>query len=164
MVISPSSVSSLEHLETLHLSRAEILWTGNVPSRMRRLRYLHLCQSMPRVILRYYEPKAQYWAFVGIEMVCHSTGFHQLRFLFLQDLHELEKWTVEEGAMGYLSSLEIHSCRRLQMIPDGSRSIKPLKELVIGGMPEEFQNRILIDKWPKGRGFRQNLPYSFSNN
>nr|XP_027120292.1 probable disease resistance protein RF45 [Coffea arabica] len=40
-VMSPSSISRLEHLETLDLSNAKIVWTRNVPLRM-RLRYLYL--------------------------------------------------------------------------------------------------------------------------
>ncbi|KAL3505956.1 hypothetical protein ACH5RR_031338 [Cinchona calisaya] len=43
LVISQSSISNLEHLETPDLKFAEILWTENVPLRMRRLRYLCLC-------------------------------------------------------------------------------------------------------------------------
>ncbi|KAL3506169.1 hypothetical protein ACH5RR_031551 [Cinchona calisaya] len=293
LVVSPSSISNLEHLETLDLCEAEILWAENVPLRMCRLRYLYLrffqeleiyvsnnleileslglnrrgemvhhhvrdfseltnireiqvqivdeesleeiinhisnlhklkeaslviyptnaqslstemgsallrqlfssnslqhlcvygllgklthdqydannlCKSLvelqlyrftiaedPMEILEKLPNLQKLWIcytdFPAKEMVCHSMGFPQLRFLQLQQVLNLEKWTVEKGAMPNLSRLEIIDCVDLTMIPHGLRFIKPLKQLVFEGMPEEFGNRIRVVDGRKGELF-----------
>ncbi|KAL3505955.1 hypothetical protein ACH5RR_031337 [Cinchona calisaya] len=285
LVISPSSISNLEHLETLDLKFTKILWTENVPLRMCQLRYLyldpfddlslkihasnnlemlkgfrtgrvdirdfceltniqeidavmleekgleeiinhisnlhklkkaciwtpiaelfgqekgstllrqlfccsnlqhllligHLGQKLPDYDSNFFRnlldlrldsstleedpmqtleklpnlERLWFWnhVFVGKEMVCHSTGFPQLRLLLLHHLHYVEKWTVEKGAMPNLSHLEIQCCESLGMIPQGLRFIEPLKELVIDSMPVDFGNRIRDVNGRKGEDF-----------
>ncbi|KAL3505950.1 hypothetical protein ACH5RR_031332 [Cinchona calisaya] len=285
LVISPSSISNLEHLEALDLKFAKILWTENVPLRMRRLRYLYLFSSddfslqihasnnleilkgfntrkvdvqdfceltniqemdatmleekgaeeiinhisnlhklkkayiLTRIAELFSQEKGStllrqlfccsnlqhllligplgrklpdydsnffrklldlrldsstveedpmqtleklpnlerlwFWnhVFEGKEMICHSTGFPQLRLLVLHHLHYVEKWTVEKGAMPNLSHLEIRSCESLGMIPQGLRFIEPLKELVIDKMPVDFGSRIREVDGRKGEDF-----------
>ncbi|CDO99266.1 unnamed protein product [Coffea canephora] len=257
-VMSPSSISRLEHLETLDLSNAKIVWTRNVPLRMLRLRYLYLphdissinlqelreyrgelegieeiinCVSHshklnhvniwtpfipeffglekglallrqlfrsnlqclrlegPLIKLPEYEsnffgnllelqfresrleedPMAileklpnlktlKFWnhSFNGKEMTCHSGGFPQLRFLLLHHLHQLEKWTVEEGGMANLSYLYICNCERLAMIPQGlstydSRFLRNLLALKLGASELEEDPMTILEKLPNSQ-------------
>ncbi|KAL3533902.1 hypothetical protein ACH5RR_007423 [Cinchona calisaya] len=83
-------------------------------------------------------------AFVGTEMRCTSSGFRQLRSLHLSMLTNLEKWWIDDGAMPNLLDLEISNCSKLEMIPNGLRSITTLKQLKILSMPGEFEGR---SKW-----------------
>nr|XP_027069038.1 probable disease resistance protein RF9 [Coffea arabica] len=79
---------------------------------------------------------------LGKEMRCKATGFGQLRFLRFECLWNLEKWNVDEGAMPNLSVLTIVYCTKLEMVPNGLRFVKTLKELSIAAMPKEFTDRI----------------------
>ncbi|CDP10112.1 unnamed protein product [Coffea canephora] len=79
---------------------------------------------------------------LGKEMRCKATGFGQLRFLRFECLRNLEKWNVDEGAMPNLSVLTIVYCPKLEMVPNGLRFVKTLKELNIASMPKEFTDRI----------------------
>ncbi|KAK4421494.1 putative disease resistance protein [Sesamum alatum] len=81
-------------------------------------------------------------AFVGSKMVCHASGFPQLRYLLLAGLPHLEEWKVEEGAMPNLSTIVIFNCGRLKMIPNGLRFITSLQKLQIVSMPKEFEDRL----------------------
>lgn len=81
-------------------------------------------------------------SFEGKEMICHAMGFPRLEVLELMCLYNLERWKVQEGAMPKLSSLVISCCQKLEMIPNGFRSITTLQRLCLRGMPEEFLDRI----------------------
>ncbi|XP_071909665.1 probable disease resistance RPP8-like protein 2 [Coffea arabica] len=83
-----------------------------------------------------------YESFLGKEMRCKATGFGQLRFFRLFGLTNLVKWIVDEGAMPNLSVLMINCCPKLEIVPNGLRYIKTLKELIVVSMPERFTNRI----------------------
>nr|XP_027066646.1 probable disease resistance RPP8-like protein 2 [Coffea arabica] len=84
----------------------------------------------------------QYRSFLGKEMRCKATGFGQLRYLRFEGLHNLEKWNVDEGAMPNLSALTIVYCPKLEMVPNGLKVVKTLKELNIVRMPKKFTDRI----------------------
>ena len=84
----------------------------------------------------------KYRSFLGKEMRCKAMGFGQLRFLRFEDLQNLEKWNVDEGAMPNLSVLTIVYCPKLEMVPNGLKVVKTLKELNIVRMPKEFTDRI----------------------
>nr|XP_027066446.1 probable disease resistance RPP8-like protein 2 [Coffea arabica] len=84
----------------------------------------------------------KYRSFLGKEMRCKAMGFGQLRFLRFEDLQNLEKWNVDEGAMPNLSVLTIEECTKLEMVPNGLRYVKTLKELNFVRMPKEFTDRI----------------------
>ncbi|XP_027066488.1 putative disease resistance protein At1g50180 [Coffea arabica] len=91
---------------------------------------------------------------LGKEMRCKATGFGQLRFLRFEFLRNLEKWNVDEGAMPNLSVLTIVYCTKLEMVPNGLRYVKTLKELNIASMPKEFTDRIqAVNGEDKGQDF-----------
>ncbi|CAK9148765.1 unnamed protein product [Ilex paraguariensis] len=81
-------------------------------------------------------------SYCGRKMVCSSRGFPLLRILKLWKLEELEEWTVEEGALTILKEVEIRSCNKLEMIPDGLKHLLHCRELIITNMPDEFKARI----------------------
>ncbi|XP_010256251.1 PREDICTED: putative disease resistance protein At1g50180 [Nelumbo nucifera] len=81
-------------------------------------------------------------SYVEKEMVCLRNGFPQLEFLGFSDLHELEKWRIEEGAMPRLRRLHIEYCNRWKMVPEGLRFITTLCELDVIKMPKEFEDNI----------------------
>lgn len=81
-------------------------------------------------------------SFEGKEIRCSSQGFPKLRILELQGLSSVEDWRVEEGAMPSLYCLKIEECMKLNMIPEGIRSIATLRELVIINMPGAFNRRV----------------------
>ncbi|KAL7209925.1 hypothetical protein ACSBR1_031484 [Camellia fascicularis] len=81
-------------------------------------------------------------AFVGKKMVCSAHGFPHLKRLFLSGLR-IEEWRVDDGAMPKLYSLEIRSCEKLKMLPNGLRFIPTFQELGIYGMPEAFNDRFI---------------------
>ncbi|KAM7267317.1 hypothetical protein ACFE04_009483 [Oxalis oulophora] len=81
-------------------------------------------------------------AFAMKKMVCSDGGFLQLRSLVLNELHHLETWKVDKGAMPRLSHLAISRCTRLKNVPKGLRFIRTLQELEIRAMSAEFKERI----------------------
>ncbi|KAH7689180.1 P-loop containing nucleoside triphosphate hydrolase protein [Dioscorea alata] len=90
------------HLENSYLEQDPMATLEKLPC----LKYLHLCH-----------------AYTGKQMICSATGFPQLLSLYIEYLYELEEWTIEENAMPYLKSLEIYSCGRLKMIPEGLKNV-----------------------------------------
>ncbi|KAL0456938.1 UNVERIFIED_CONTAM: putative disease resistance protein [Sesamum latifolium] len=81
-------------------------------------------------------------AFVGKETVCSSSSFLELKILELLNLHALEKWTVEDGAMPKLSTLVLANCGRLEMLPEGLQFVRGLQELDVSRMSKDFQKRV----------------------
>ncbi|KAL8103951.1 hypothetical protein AgCh_028242 [Apium graveolens] len=81
-------------------------------------------------------------AYLGTEMVCTAKGFPKLEILSPCSLEGLKEWRVEEGAMPSLSSLRIHDCGELEMLPEGLRYIAVLKSLNIRNMSGAFRDRI----------------------
>ncbi|KAK9016495.1 hypothetical protein V6N11_078991 [Hibiscus sabdariffa] len=81
-------------------------------------------------------------AFTGEKMLCSAQGFAKLESLSLQDLSHLGEWRVDEGAMPCLRRLNIESCRRLKMLPDGLRFITTLQQLKIERMPNAFKQSL----------------------
>ncbi|EYU31736.1 hypothetical protein ABFS82_07G059900 [Erythranthe guttata] len=79
--------------------------------------------------------------FLNREMKCLATSFPQLKYLTLTELHNLERWVVDKGAMPNLSRLRIYSCDGLEMIPDGLQFITTLQELETY-MAKEFNDRL----------------------
>ncbi|CAK9181512.1 unnamed protein product, partial [Ilex paraguariensis] len=91
--------------------------------------------------------------FIGEEIVCSAMGFPQLKNLELWLFPNLQKWRVDKGAMPNLSTLEIRSCKKLQRVPEGLKFVTTLQELVIGDMPNEFNERIRIVDGQEGEDF-----------
>nr|POE61813.1 putative disease resistance protein [Quercus suber] len=81
-------------------------------------------------------------SFKGKKMVCSKRGFLQLKSLVLCHLKRLEEWTVEEGALLSLCTLEIEDCKKLETIPDGLSFITTLQELKIINMLLSFKESL----------------------
>ncbi|KAJ9189178.1 hypothetical protein P3X46_000504 [Hevea brasiliensis] len=75
-------------------------------------------------------------SFTGKKMVCSSGGFTKLEVLKFRELESLEEWDVKEGALPSLKDLEIRSCGNLQMLPDGLKLVRTLRELKLTRQPE----------------------------
>jgi adenylate kinase family enzyme/FtsZ-binding cell division protein ZapB len=88
-------------------------------------------------------------SYTGKEMECPSEGFTALRILKLWMLKELEKWTVEEGAMQNLRDLEIRSCHELKELPNKLLNLSNIQEIILTDMPEGFVDNIQVDKHKK---------------
>ncbi|KAL0456931.1 UNVERIFIED_CONTAM: putative disease resistance protein [Sesamum latifolium] len=81
-------------------------------------------------------------AFVGKKMVCSELNFPQLRCLKLVTLHLIEELEMQMGALARLTILTIEQCDRLRTIPYKLAGIPTLTSLMIGSMPEGFQNGV----------------------
>ncbi|GMQ10703.1 hypothetical protein CsSME_00053602 [Camellia sinensis var. sinensis] len=92
-------------------------------------------------------------AFVGDKMVCSANGFPQLKTLRLVNLEHLKEWEVEKGAMPNLSALEIASCGRLEMVPEGLRFIATLQQFTIRDGSENFNNKLRRVNGEEGEDF-----------
>ncbi|XP_019055745.1 PREDICTED: putative disease resistance protein At1g50180 [Nelumbo nucifera] len=75
------------------------------------------------------------------EIIFTSQGFYQLEFLGFLEL-ELESWCIEEGALPRLKRLHLQDCHRMEMIPEGLRSVTTLREFNVLDMPKEFEDRL----------------------
>ncbi|KAJ4960847.1 hypothetical protein NE237_020757 [Protea cynaroides] len=88
-------------------------------------------------------------SYVGDQMVCSMGGFQRLEDLELVGLRQMKEWEIREG-MPKLKRLTIHSCSKLNRIPNGLKGITTLKVLDIN-MPLSFNSRLQINKvdWDK---------------
>ncbi|CDP12397.1 unnamed protein product [Coffea canephora] len=57
-------------------------------------------------------------AYKGPQLVISRQGFHQLKFLELNRLHDLHEIKVEEGALPQLQRLRIRDCPKLEQLPE----------------------------------------------
>ncbi|KAJ9554087.1 hypothetical protein OSB04_018132 [Centaurea solstitialis] len=81
-------------------------------------------------------------SYVGEEMHCPEKGFPALRVLKLWKLENLKLFTVHEGTMQKLHTLEIRCCENLEDLPVTLLQIKGLDNLVLTDMPELFVSAI----------------------
>ena len=86
--------------------------------------------------------KLKHSSYYGKEMVCSSGGFPQLHFLNLSFLNTVERWRIEDGAMGRLRQLEIIECKRLKIVPRGLQPVTTIQKLKLGYMPSEFEMKV----------------------
>ncbi|KAJ9553797.1 hypothetical protein OSB04_017842 [Centaurea solstitialis] len=77
-------------------------------------------------------------SYVGEEMHCPENGFPALRVLKLWKLEKLKVFTVREGAMQKLQTMEIRGCEKLEELPVTLLQIKGLDNLILRDMPESF--------------------------
>ncbi|KAK1416503.1 hypothetical protein QVD17_32294 [Tagetes erecta] len=77
-------------------------------------------------------------SYVGEEMCCPENGFPALQVLKLWKLEKLKIWTVHEGAMQSLHTLDIRCCRELQEIPTTLFQIQSFDNLILTDMPKSF--------------------------
>lgn len=82
-------------------------------------------------------------SFVGSKLHCSKNGFPQLHSLTLSQLENLEEWTVEDGAMMRLVSMELKCCKKLKSVPEGTRFLKNLQEVEIGNMTKAFKDKLI---------------------
>ncbi|KAM7489734.1 hypothetical protein LguiB_027218 [Lonicera macranthoides] len=82
--------------------------------------------------------------FIGTHMLCSSGGFLQLRVLKIWKLMQLEEWELREGALPNLIDLEIRSCIKLKVLPNGLLFLSTLSTLKLSGMPKEFIHTIKV--------------------
>lgn len=69
-----------------------------------------------------------------------------LRVLNLWTLEELEEWIVKDGSLIILRHLEIRSCLKLKMIPEGLKHLEHCQELKLTNMSEDFKARVIKDQ------------------
>ncbi|KAM7522645.1 hypothetical protein LguiA_012547 [Lonicera macranthoides] len=81
-------------------------------------------------------------SYVGNKMVCSVGGFPLLQGLNLWMLEQLEEWIVEKGAMTILKKVEIRSCSKLKMIPDGFQHLVHCQQIKLTSMPDSFKERV----------------------
>lgn len=79
-------------------------------------------------------------------MVCSSGGFPLLRVLNLWKLEELEEWIIKDGSLIILRHLEIRSCLKLKMIPEGLKHLEHCRELKLTNMSDDFKARVTKDQ------------------
>ncbi|KAG7649142.1 P-loop containing nucleoside triphosphate hydrolase [Arabidopsis thaliana x Arabidopsis arenosa] len=82
-------------------------------------------------------------SFVGSKLCCSKNGFPQLHSLTLSQLENLEEWTVEDGAMMRLVTVELKCCNKLKSVPEGTRFLKNLQEVEIGNMTKAFKDKLI---------------------
>ncbi|KAM7528242.1 hypothetical protein LguiB_031652 [Lonicera macranthoides] len=85
-------------------------------------------------------------SYVGKKMVCSVGGFPLLQGLNLWMLEQLEEWIVEKGAMTILKKVEIRSCSKLKMIPDGFQHLVHCQQIKLTSMPDAFKERVSPNK------------------
>ena len=68
-------------------------------------------------------------SYVGKKMNCSEGRFHQLEFLHMEHLSNLEDLTVEEGAMPKLRTLQMEWFWKMKKFPDGLLGLRNLQEL-----------------------------------
>ncbi|RVW81186.1 putative disease resistance protein [Vitis vinifera] len=68
-------------------------------------------------------------SYVGKKMNCSEGRFHQLEFLHMEHLSNLEDFTVEEGAMPKLRTLQMEWFWKMKKFPDGLLGLRNLQEL-----------------------------------
>ncbi|CDP20743.1 unnamed protein product [Coffea canephora] len=84
-------------------------------------------------------------AYLGPQLVISRHGFHQLKFLELNSLYDLDEIKVEEGALPQLKCLRIRICRRLWKLPEELKHISTLDALELVDMPKDFISRLDAD-------------------
>uniref|UniRef100_A0A5B7BJN7 Putative inactive disease susceptibility protein LOV1 n=1 Tax=Davidia involucrata TaxID=16924 RepID=A0A5B7BJN7_DAVIN len=82
-------------------------------------------------------------SFTGRVMVCSAGGFPLLRVLKLWMLEELEEWIVEVGSLETLREIEIRSCKKLKMIPDGFQHLTQCRQIKLTNMADGLKARVI---------------------
>ncbi|KAK9724098.1 hypothetical protein RND81_05G048000 [Saponaria officinalis] len=96
-------------------------------------------------------------AYLGTTLACTSGSFPQLEEFYLESLRNLNKWTIEKGALPCLKKLEIVSCWQLREFPQGLHFITTLKHFEFFEMPSLFRDKAIECGWSQKR---LGLPYN----
>ncbi|XP_057958694.1 disease resistance RPP8-like protein 3 [Malania oleifera] len=99
---------------------------------------VHVLEKLPKLLIL----KLTRWSYDGKELVFSANGFHQLKFLELNVLANLQELKVEEGAMPSLSHFRISKCLNLISLPEEMKFFSVLQELEIDGMPQNFESKL----------------------
>ncbi|XP_074356835.1 putative disease resistance protein RXW24L [Apium graveolens] len=97
--------------------------------------------------------KLFYGAYKGKEMVCSAMGFPRLTRLHLGNLDNFESWRVEKGSMPLLQDLFIHTCLKLEELPEELIFLNCLRELILWKMPSGLYDRVLLENGEQGPEF-----------
>lgn len=95
--------------------------------------------------------------YLGSTFICKFRSFPQLEELHLENLNNLEIWSVNEGAMSSLKKLVILYCGKLLEFPQGLPFMASLEKLEYFGVPEEFGQKAIECGWS---GERLKLPHN----
>lgn len=85
-------------------------------------------------------------------LVIPAAVFPLLKTLSFQDMHDVVKLTIEDGAIPRIEALYLRSMPKLGIIPDGIESLDSLKKLWMVGLHPEFSAR-----WKKKDEWRQKV-------
>ncbi|CDP21778.1 unnamed protein product [Coffea canephora] len=89
-------------------------------------------------------------------MVISRQGFHQLKFLVLNDAYCLKEIEVEKGALPQLRCLRIKQCYGLEKLPEELKHISSLDALELVDIREDFISRLdaeMVSRVPNLRIF-----------
>ncbi|ERN19242.1 probable disease resistance protein RF9 [Amborella trichopoda] len=110
-------------------------------------------QVLPQLTILWLQDQA----YMGKAMHCIAGGFPRLEHLKLYNLTKLEEWErLEQGSMPCLHTLEIQSCPKLRMLPEGLQHIKALQHVRCMGSDNGFRGRVLDAEphlWDKTTSF-----------
>ncbi|CDP11633.1 unnamed protein product [Coffea canephora] len=84
-------------------------------------------------------------AYGGPQLVISRHGFHQLKFLELDLLRDLDEVMVDKAALPQLQCLRIRDCRNLEKLPEELKHISTLDTLELVDMQEDFISRLDAD-------------------
>ncbi|XP_027171899.1 putative disease resistance RPP13-like protein 3 [Coffea eugenioides] len=139
---SLAGLSKLHHVTGLKLSGSGML-PPDFPPNLSRLSLNHtFFRNDPMPVLE----KLGQLQFLKIEvayegpqhMVISRHGFHQLKFLVLSRIYDLDEIKVEEGALPQLQCLRIRECRKLRKLPEELKHVPSLDALELVSMPKDF--------------------------
>ena len=80
--------------------------------------------------------------YVGEKMKCPQGGFLVLQFLQMQELSQLEDFSIEETTTPNLKTLKIELCDKITRFPDGLLRLEKLQRLKLYEVPQELMNVI----------------------
>ncbi|PON54385.1 NB-ARC domain, LRR domain containing protein [Trema orientale] len=85
-------------------------------------------------------------SYMGSKLVCSAGGFPKLETLRLCHLNYLEEWRMEKDAMPSLQILDLEYVPYLEMIPEGLKFVKTLRQLNVTNMHKSFMDRLRVNK------------------
>ena len=104
---------------------------------------LKLLQSLPNLM-----SLSLHDGYGGEQLHIEGGGFQKLKYLMLDNLEELNRLIIDEGALPLLEKLEIGECPQLKEVPSGIHHLKSLKNLEFDEMPTEFVLSLQPDEGP----------------
>ena len=84
-----------------------------------------------------------YGSYVGEKMNCPQGRFLLLEFLQIEELRELEDFSIEEIAIPNLKTLKIQSCHKITRFPHGILGLEKLQRIQLYHVSQELKNVVL---------------------